>query len=762
VVIRSLSLAGLLVLGPLTAATPQSPAPAESAAVSAPDSLLAQAAEAIARGLPYRASRILDPVIRDSSRRSPDAVLLAATAASRWGGWAEVDRLLAGTTWPDAGRRGAALLLAARAGVELRADTAAVRCAREALADLGDPKRRAEALVVLGRALDRLGEGDSAAAAYLQATALVPEVGDWLRLRAAALSPDSAGRGTLYAMIRLAPAQTRVPAAEASARERAGDLAGAAMLYLQQLGRPATALRLRLAAHSDTVGRAELKHELLEFLGTTATAGEIRSAIGVLDSAFGRLAPEEDLVVARAAGPAGVPARAADAFPRAFDAGLGTTRDRFDYAGALFRLGRYEDAVAAYARIPKRDTLAGVAAYQRARSLLRSGELDRAKAAFRDAAKRFPKDTAAAAPALWLLADLATDDRNDEEARKLFLQLARRFPGSRFTPGARLQAALIALLGGHAKRAATELDALAASPQAGDEGLAASYWAGRAWAAAADSTRARERWSAVMERNPASYYAGLSERRLGLATWRPSEVPDSFAPAPDADSALSRAALLARVGLADESRREYEQVARDAESSIDRLLHVAAGLRAAGLASQGIRLARRAVARGAATDTRVYRLFYPVIHADALRAEATARGLEPGFVAALIRQESLFDPGATSSAGARGLMQVMPDLGSAVARTERYPEWDPVLLWQPDVSLAIGTRHLSELVAQYGEPARILAAYNAGASRVERWAAKPGMDDPEVFAERIPFVETRDYVRIVQRNRDLYRVLYGW
>ena len=761
-VIRSLSLAGLLVLGPPTAAAPQSPAPAESAAVTTPDSLLAQAAEAIARGLPYRASRILDPVIRDSSRRTPDAVLLAATAASRWGGWAEVGRLLAGTTWPDAGRRGSALLLAARAGVELRADTAAVRYAGEALADLGDPKRRAEALVVLGRALDRLGERDSAAAAYLQAADLVPEVGDWLRLRAAALSPDSAARAALYARIRLAPAQTRVPAAEASARERAGDLVGAAMLYLQQLGSPATALRLRLAAHSDTVGRAELRHELLEFLGTAAPAGEIRSAIGVLDSAFGRLAPEEELAVARAAGPAGVPARAADAFPRAFDAGLGTTRDRFDYAGALFRLGRYADAVAAYARVPARDTLAGTAAYQRARSLLRSGQLDPAKAAFRDVAKHFSKDTAAAPPALWLLADLATDDRSDDEARKLFLQLARRFPRSRFTPGARLQAALIALLGGHAKRAATELDALATSPEAGDEGLAASYWAGRAWAAAADSTRARERWSAVMERNPASYYAGLSERRLGLTTWRPPEVPDSFAPAPDADSALSRAALLVRVGLPDEARREYEQAARDAESSIDRLLHVAAGLRAAGLASQGIRLARRAVARGAATDTRVYRLFYPVIHADALRAEAAARGLEPGFVAALIRQESLFDPGATSSAGARGLMQVMPDLGSAVARTEGYPEWDPVLLWQPDVSLAIGTRHLSELVAQYGEPARILAAYNAGTSRVERWVAKAGMDDPEVFAERIPFVETRDYVRIVQRNRDLYRVLYGW
>jgi len=56
----------------------------------------------------------------------------------------------------------------------------------------------------------------------------------------------------------------------------------------------------------------------------------------------------------------------------------------------------------------------------------------------------------------------------------------------------------------------------------------------------------------------------------------------------------------------------------------------------------------------------------------------------------------------------------------------------------------------------------VLAAYNAGGSRVTRWAAKPGVDDAEMFAERIPFVETRDYVRTVQRNRALYRALYSW
>jgi soluble lytic murein transglycosylase len=57
---------------------------------------------------------------------------------------------------------------------------------------------------------------------------------------------------------------------------------------------------------------------------------------------------------------------------------------------------------------------------------------------------------------------------------------------------------------------------------------------------------------------------------------------------------------------------------------------------------------------------------------------------------------------------------------------------------------------------------RVLAAYNAGGSRVSRWSSRAGVDDPEVFAERIPFVETRDYVRLVQRNQAIYKVLYDW
>jgi len=194
----------------------------------------------------------------------------------------------------------------------------------------------------------------------------------------------------------------------------------------------------------------------------------------------------------------------------------------------------------------------------------------------------------------------------------------------------------------------------------------------------------------------------------------------------------------------------------------ERLLALADAFRSRAMASRGMRLTWRAIAAGAPRDARTYRLLYPLVHQEALEHEARARNVEPSFAAALIRQESNFTPGATSGAGARGLMQVMPAVGQAVARGLRFPVWDPVLLYQPDVNVQLGMAHLAELLERYDHPVHVLAAYNAGASRVERWKEKRGVGDPELFAERIPYTETRDYVRIIQRTMLFYRTLYTW
>ncbi|MGH7580724.1 MAG: transglycosylase SLT domain-containing protein, partial [Gemmatimonadales bacterium] len=449
-------------------------------------------------------------------------------------------------------------------------------------------------------------------------------------------------------------------------------------------------------------------------------------------------------------------------YPKAFAAGLGSQTDRYGYAEALARLGRNAEAAVQFGKVRSPGWMAASAAYLRARSLVREGQVVKGRAALVEIGTRYPRDTTAASIALFLLGDLASDDQADRLARTYYRRSALRYPTSRYAAAARFRAAMVELLTGDAAMAAREFDELARRYPRSDEAPAAVYWAGRSWSIAGDSVKAHARWRKATVGDPTSYYASLAARRLGLPAWAPAEAVDTFMPVPDADSVVQRASLLARLGMADESRREYDRLARASESSTERMLAVANALRAQGHASQAIRLARKALAKGAPADARTYRLVYPVVHQDALLAEAAEQRLDPSFVAALIRQESMFNPSATSPAGARGLMQVMPDLGGKLAGSLGYPVWDPVLLYQPDVSLQLGSFHLQELAVRYTEPSHVLAAYNAGASRVERWAKRTGVDDPEVFAERIPFVETRGYVRVIYRNQELYRSLYEW
>jgi soluble lytic murein transglycosylase-like protein len=721
------------------------------------DSVIARAGEALARGRPWQATRLLAAAVRDSASRTPDALFLAATAASQWGGWNEVSQLLQGQPWVDSLWQGRGRVLLARAALEREAyDTALLH----ATAAWKRMPASGERLMLLATALDRTEARDSAAGMYLRAAARLPLIADWLRLRAASLTSDSAGRARVYAEIQDQLPRARIPWAEAAAYERTGDRAEAARRYAA-LGETLTSLRLRLAISSDSAPRDVIREETFALLSGRASAGAVRQAVALVDSAFAPLTPAEELIVARAALDAGLATRAATGFGRAGSRRLGNGQDRFDYASALTRLKRNREAAVQFKQVRTPRTLAALAAYQGARALVRDGQLDRGRAALSRVSRTYAKDTTAAASAYFLLADLASDDRDDGKARHLYRLVASRYPTSRFAPTASFRGAMIALLSDHPKDAAQEFDKLAERWPRSDEALGSVYWAGRSWATAGDSAAARARWESVIARDPLSYYATLSSARLGNAAWSPPAAKDSFAADPVIEQGVARAALLSRMGMVQESRWELDRLVRSPDTSTERLLVLANAFRSQGMAAPAIQLARKALALGAPADARTYRLIYPVVHGDALLAEAAEQGLDPNFVAALIRQESNFNPAATSPAGARGLAQVMPELGERLAKELNYPVWDPVLLYQPDVSIQLGTFHLRELFSQYAQPAHILAAYNAGAPRVERWSKRIGVDDPEVFAEQISFVETRDYVRVIQRNEEIYRALYG-
>jgi soluble lytic murein transglycosylase len=157
----------------------------------------------------------------------------------------------------------------------------------------------------------------------------------------------------------------------------------------------------------------------------------------------------------------------------------------------------------------------------------------------------------------------------------------------------------------------------------------------------------------------------------------------------------------------------------------------------------------------------IWELFYPLGYWETIERYSSERGLDPYLVAALIRQESTFNPRVRSHAGARGLMQILPSTGRLLARQERlrYREAD---LYDPEINIRYGTRYLKDVLGSFGGRVDYaLASYNAGPHRVKRWTGMDLTIPSEVFIEEIPFDETRDYVKLVLRNEMLYRRLYG-
>ncbi|HSJ64140.1 MAG TPA: transglycosylase SLT domain-containing protein [Gemmatimonadaceae bacterium] len=733
-----------------------------AAHAAAPRDSLARAADAmLAAGRPWAAYRVVAPALADSARRSPSVVLAAARAAAGWGGWNHVEELLRDAPWADTAEHGAAHELLARAALANGRDSSAALHADRAVELAATGAGRGARRLLRARAFDRLKRLEPSRADYLAAANDLPVAADWLRLRAAALTPDSAARAALYRAVREPAARAHIARTEAGARERTEDFAGAARAFAA-LGARGDALRAAALHAVRTAGdRDSLRAALLAPLSGRPGTDEARVAAELLDQWFSPLSPPDELLIARSLARSGPLGRAADGFARAARAGLLTPEDRFAHGRTLARLNRDRAAAAEYAQVAGDGPLAAAAAYQRGRALLALGDVAGARRVLRDILDRFPRDTSAGM-ALYLLADLATDEGRDTDARAAYRDGVRRFPTVSRTARARFLAAMIAYTSGNYATAAREWDALAEDDPRGPESLASAYWSGRAWSRAGNAARARERWSAIARTEPASYYAFAAERRLGNARYAPFPASAVGATPHDAHPALSRALRLEALDLDFEARLEYaylERLARQTDSLS--LLEAARQLVAADRPYRAIPLAAAAVPRADdAARVEAYRALYPAPLLDVIVHESRRNGIDPSLFAALVRQESWYNPRATSGAGARGFAQVMPSVGRAVARSLRFPHWDSALLYEPEASVMLGAAHLAASLRRYEDETRALAAYNAGQSRVQRWNRKAGTNDPEVFIERIPFVETRDYVRIVLRNREIYRALY--
>ncbi len=248
------------------------------------------------------------------------------------------------------------------------------------------------------------------------------------------------------------------------------------------------------------------------------------------------------------------------------------------------------------------------------------------------------------------------------------------------------------------------------------------------------------------------YYGFLAARNLGVPG-RMNAAEQNFS---NLDATLSlrhpgiaRALELFAVGDDLNGRREWYQ-ALDSLTPAQKTM-------AAELANQVGLTPLSILTANIAEATDHLHLRFPLSHEQAFRQGALSSGLPTAFLLAVARQESAMEPKARSTADARGLMQLLPSTAKLVARRAKQRSPSANDLYDPTTNINLGSYHLAWLMERYRHQAPLaIAAYNAGEHRVDRWIKEADQLPMDVWIERIPFRETRNYVKNVLAFRHVY------
>lgn len=288
------------------------------------------------------------------------------------------------------------------------------------------------------------------------------------------------------------------------------------------------------------------------------------------------------------------------------------------------------------------------------------------------------------------------------------------------------------------------------------------YWKGKALASGRVVTeREKTESRALFERIASAdgFYEQLALEELGQrVTVPPAPQPLTAAEKDQAEKnpALTRALYAIRAGLRSEGVREWNYATN---------LHDAGGMGDRALYAAADRACRAQVWDRCINTSERTRGFmdwqqrYPMPFRDTVLARAGQIGLDPAYVYGLIRQESRFIMDARSGVGASGLMQVMPATARWTARKIGMTDFTPGMINDRDVNIQIGTAYLKLALDDFqGSMAMAAAGYNAGPGRPRNWRNGPVLDGA-IWAENVPFTETRDYVKKVLANTTNYAAL---
>ena len=377
-----------------------------------------------------------------------------------------------------------------------------------------------------------------------------------------------------------------------------------------------------------------------------------------------------------------------------------------------------------------------------------------------------------------------------QTAAQYYQPLAQNFPGNPHAEEASWRVGWYGILAGKMDQAQAALIAYLKNYPSGPRSPAALHWLGWLEEREGLPAEAAALESALVLRFPNSYYGIKAQRFLSemarsgakespashppsnsglldLPVTLPSSPPPALRPCEPApaEPLLTPAATLAELGLKPLADDYLSGLAANPPGDPQFFFALASFHAAEGNVSSALFAAKNAVPDYKnypfdALPKQVWDLLYPQRYWPLVRRYAHANRLDPYLVMGLIRQESAFNPRATSAADARGLMQMMPQTIERGVRGRRRRREAVSRLYNPAYNIRVSCRYLRGLFRTFGgNEAEALAAYNAGDTRVKEWLANGKLQDPTMFPESIPFTDTRAYVESILRDAVIYRAL---
>jgi soluble lytic murein transglycosylase len=368
--------------------------------------------------------------------------------------------------------------------------------------------------------------------------------------------------------------------------------------------------------------------------------------------------------------------------------------------------------------------------------------------------------------------------QDDAKAMEEYVALTQRFPNSIYAPSSHWHAAWLSYRLRRYPDAARLMDEQIMQYPAGTQIPGAIYWRGRLYEDVEHNfSQALNYYNTLNASYVNSYYASLARQRIAAIGQHPAVSPAptlASVPAveeleltdvlPENDPHLIKARLLANAAMNEYIRPEIQL---SETSNAWGAFAEAEIYQSFGEDTRALQAMKRSKIPFFSLPVKdapmtYWQLLLPRPYWQTLQNDAQSNGLDPFLVAALIRQESEFNPDAVSRMNAYGLMQLLPSVGKSLAKKDGERHFTTNELLDPSVNLRLGTQELRKSIDRYdGQVEYALAAYNAGDSPVHQWMSINNYKDMAEWVESIPYSETRDYVQAILRNRELYREVYA-